>query len=688
MIALAVATALLVASATRLPDLAATLLIAYLAFVANVGSVTLALSPLREVTRGGLAVAEGVLFAGAFAGWWYRGRPRLPLAAARTAVRAVTSDPVTALFMAAVALLLGYELLLGLTMPPNNSDALAYHLARAAAWAQHGGIYWIPDAPTIRLNAFPPLAEQQLLFLFIATGTGVLYAIPQFLAELAILVAVYGSARRLGFGVRPAACSALLFATFSIVALEGTTAQNDLVAASLPAVAAYLLLGRRGLLEPAFAGMAVGLGLGVKLTTALVLPILALLALLRGRKPLLVALAGTVLALASIGMWGYVLNEIHTGELLGAGTGPIQYRAPPSYPGSVANAFYLMYGLMDLSVLSNRVIYALALAGVVIAGVVIGLSAGAWAQLREMNVRRTLGDAAGVATPFFSPLLVLGGAAVVAFVAGVWGFPIRGPDGILRPLNEILQLEYTHFANENYSAFGPLGIVALLVATALTVWAFVAHRADARHLVLASALPVFLILVSLQVRWHPFLLRFFLVPAVLAAPLLPRLFSSRLATAGYLVAATLIAGLTITRVLTKPLESPLGSPWQVTQVEALNLNSRHELDKALPAFEARVPDDGCVGAILGDSEPSFLLFGSHFRRRVVFLPVGDAAVPRATEEGLSRVLVSTAPQPEAEAVGALQNAGWHAEPLGGPWYLLSRVDAEAAAPAGSNACAR
>jgi hypothetical protein len=450
----------------------------------------------------------------------------------------------------------------------------------------------------------------------------------------------------------------------------------------LPAVAACLLVGRRGLVEPTFAGVAAGLGLGVKLTTALVLPILALLALLRGRKPLLVALAGAVLGLASIGMWGYVLNQVHTGELLGAGTGPIQYRAPPSYPGSVANAFDLMYGLMDLSVLSNTVIYALAFAGVV-----SGLGVAAWAQPRAMNVRRAVGDVAGVATPFFSPLLVLGGAALVAFVAGVWGFPIRGPEGILGPLSDILHLEYTRFANENYSAFGPLGIVALLVATALAVRAFVAHRTDARQLVLASALPVFLILVSLQVRWHPFLLRFFLVPAVLTAPLLAHLFRSRSATAAYVVVATLIAGLTITRVQTKPLESPLGAPWHLTQVEALNLNSRHELDEALPAFEARVPDDACIGAVLGDSEPSFLLFGPHFKRRVVFLPIGDAAVPRANEKGLRRVLVSTAPQAEATAVGALQNAGWHAEALGGPWYLLSRDDVEGAAPTRSNACA-
>jgi hypothetical protein len=670
----AVAIALLVAAAARLPDLAATLLVAYLSFVANVGIVTLALSPLHEVTRGGLAVAEVVLLAGAFAGWWYRGRPGLPLAAARAAMHEATFDPVTALFMLVVALLLGYELVLGLTMPPNNSDSLAYHLPKAAAWAQHGGIYWIPDAPTIRMNAFQPLAGQQLLFLFVATGTSALLAIPQFLAEIAILVAIYGSARRLGFAVRPAVCSALLFATFSIVALEATTAQNDLVAASLPAVAACLLLGRSGLLEPAFAGIAAGLGLGVKLTTALVLPILVLLAVVRGRKPLAMAIAGGVVGFVSIGMWGYVLNEVHTGALLGAGTGPIQYRAPPSYPGSVANAFYLVYGMMDLSVLSNRVIYALALAGVV-----IGLGAAAWATLRGTSLRRTLGDSVGVATPFLSPLLVLGGAAVVAFVAGVWGFPIRGPEGILGPLKENLNLRYTRFAAENYSAFGPLGIVALLGATALTVWAYVARRTDARHLVLAAALPAFLILISLQTRWNPFLLRFFVVPAVLAAPLLARLFRRQSTAAAYVVVAALTAGLTITHALTKPLQSPLGAPWHLTQVEALNLNSRHELDQALPAFEARVPDNACIGAILGDSEPSFLLFGPRLKRRVVYLPFGAAAVQRAKEKGLLRVLVSTAPQAEADAVGAFQNIGWRAEALGGPWYLVSAVDAKGAA---------
>src|SRR5262249_57817299 len=180
------------------------------------------------------------------AAWWSRGRPGLALAARRAALREVLSDPVTAVFLAAVVVLLGYELLLGVTVPPNNGDSLSYHLAKAAAWAQSGGVHWIANAPTVRLNAFQPLAEQELLFLIVATGSGALFALPQYVAGLAILLAVYGSSRRLGFGVRASACGTFLLATFSVLTLEASTAQNDLVAASFAAVAPRPLPPRGG----------------------------------------------------------------------------------------------------------------------------------------------------------------------------------------------------------------------------------------------------------------------------------------------------------------------------------------------------------------------------------------------------------------------------------------------------------
>ena len=244
-IGLAVATALLAAASLRLESLVSTLLAAYLALAADLVLVVVALSPFRGVTRGGVGIAQAVLFAGALAAWWLRGRPAVPLGTVRPAVRAVVGEPVAAVFLAVTAVVLAYELVVALTAQPNNWDSLTYHLARVGAWVQHDGVYWIPNAPSDRLNEFQPLAEQELLYLFTATGSGALFALPQFAAELAILVAVYGASRRLGFDVRAAAGAAFLLATFSLVALQSTTAQNDLVAASFPVIAACLLLGDR-----------------------------------------------------------------------------------------------------------------------------------------------------------------------------------------------------------------------------------------------------------------------------------------------------------------------------------------------------------------------------------------------------------------------------------------------------------
>src|SRR4029077_1671868 len=105
---------------------------------------------------------------------------------------------------------------------PNNWDSLASHLSRAPAWHQYGGIHWIANAPTGRLNEFQPLAEQEILFVFVATGSTALFALPQYVGQLAILLAVYGTARRLGYTAQSAARSSALLAMLSLIALEST----------------------------------------------------------------------------------------------------------------------------------------------------------------------------------------------------------------------------------------------------------------------------------------------------------------------------------------------------------------------------------------------------------------------------------------------------------------------------------
>jgi hypothetical protein len=664
-LALAAASSLFLALLLRLGSLVSTLLVAYVIYVGNLALVGLLLSPTRDVTPHGLALAEIVILTAALGTWRAMGRPGLATFSARAALREVVSDPVTLLYLVLVLALLAYEGLLA-SSPPNNMDSLTYHLAKAAAWKEHGGYYWIPNAPEVEINEYQPLAEQQVMFVFAATGSGALYALPQFLAELAVLAAVFGSTRRLGFGVRSGTRAACLTATFSFVALEAVTGQVDLVAASFPVVAVSLLLNG-GPLEAAFAGTSVAFGLGTKLTTALVLPIVIAIALIQSRRVVTWALAGGVAGFVTVGMWGYVENALHTGHVLGLGTGPVQFRGSPAYPGSVANAFYLMYGLMDLSVLSNRTITVLAVGGGVGAAAAAGLG---W---RRRGAGGAAADAAGVAVPFFAPYLVIGGAALVAFTAARWGFPIRGPNGVLAPLEADLNMTYTRISNEDYSALGPVGIVALLVAAVLAVVGYIRRRASVSELVLASTIPVFLILISLESRWHVFLIRFFLLPAVLTAPLLARLLRNRAVAVAYLAVGALSIGLTITRDQPKPLDNPYGHgrPWTLTQVTALDTNSDSIVARALADYQLAVPPHACIGALLGESEPSYLLYGPHFEHHVFYLPPGDP-LTTAYRYGVDYVVISGGTY--AGSAGVFETAGWRTQGLGSsdnPYWLLA-----------------
>jgi hypothetical protein len=663
LLALPAATAVLLALAARLASIVSTLLIAYLALVGNIGLLTWLLSPVHLVTRTGLVVAEALVFALASAIWWLRGAPRPSFAGASATFRSVALDPVTGALLAFLILLLAYELILSLGAPANNWDSLTYHLPRAVAWMQHGGIYEIPNVPSSNFNEFPPLAEQQILYGFVATGSGALAALPQYLAELAVLTAVYGTSRRLGFPARAAAAAAALFATFSFVALQATTAQNDLFAASFPAVAACLLLGEQTL-ELGAAGISAGMGLGAKPTTALVLPVLVLLALVRGRRRAMLALAGGVAGFVAVGMWSYVLNLVHTGRLGGAaGWASIgDPRQQSIKPGSLSTFVDVLYQTLDLSVLSDRLIHALELAGAVAAVAVV-----VTCLLRGGAVHRALIAGAAVAVPFFAPVIVIGASGVVAWIARDLGFPVRGRLGNVGGLNRSV----------TGGAFGPVGAVLLIVVPLVTVCAYALRRADARRLALALALPIFFVFLS-QAQYNWFLTRFLLVPAALTAPLFAGLLRSRTAIAAYGLVGALVAVLVVTRDPQRPLHGGFGRPWLLTQVQALKLSDLPETGTALAAYDRLVPRHACVGAVLDGDEPAFLLSGPRLDHRVDYLPVNDA-LHASYNRHLSFVVITRGTN--AWPTGQFARDGWTIKPLGSYWRLA------VARHAGDGSCA-
>jgi hypothetical protein len=652
-IVLALASAAFAALALRLTSLVSTLLAGYIVLVANVAAVTWLLSPFDAVTRTGLVVAEAVLAACAVAAWWLRGRPGVELAGARAALSAVAHDPIALLFVLGLAVVLGYELMLALEVPPNNWDSLAYHLSRAAAWKQAGGIHWIANAPTGRMNEFQPLAEQQILFLMVSAGSGALFALPQYVAQLAILAAVYGASRRLGFGYRASACGAALLASFSAIALQTTTAQNDLASAVFPAIAVCLLLSRLDA-EAVLAGVALGLGLAVKLTTGLAWPIVAWLAWQGGRGIVKRAAWGALGGFLAVGVSGFVLNLIHTGHVLGHGQGRVEEAVSPSAVTDLHTAARLLYRTLDLGLFSDAQIWGLAGAGIV-AGLACALLAA-----RSEGRRRAVLYGTAVALPLLTPLLVLGTAPVVSWTARLVGLPVHDP---------IYGFALNRDANEDYSAFGAIGALAVI---GIPIYTVVRHRADRRQLALALALPVYVLLLGLYAKYNIWLTRFLIVPVVLTAPLFARLLTRRLVAAAVLV----VAGWTVFYALEYDVSKPLfggaiGRPWQLNQADALIESPAGPTGRSaasgIRAYARLVPARACVGAVLDPDEWSYLLWGPRLEHRVLFLP-SLSALATAYRENVRYVVVSTGVN--APVAKAFTAAGWTRRPLGTYWQLV------------------
>ncbi len=651
------ATAGFVAALARLETLVSTLLLAYLTFVSLTVGGVLALSPSREVSQEGLALVELPLLVAVVTAWLWRGHAGFPLTRARLARREVFRSPLAVAFLVLLAAVLGYQLVLAVTVPPDNWDSLTYHLARVAAWAQHGGYYWIPNAATDRMNVFQPLSEHEILFLFAASGSSRFFAIPQFLAELAVLLAVYGMARRIGFGAAVAACSAALLSTFSLVALESMTAQNDLVAASFPAVAACLILGGSSV-ELVLAGAALGLGLGTKLSTAFVWPALALLAWPIGRRAYLRILAGASVSFLLLGAWGYWLNLAHTGSVLGAGL-ETDVGVAPSLTTAPKTVLHVVYRLLDVSVISDRLIVRLAVVGA-IAALLIGVQ-----RSRRAGPLRAVLRACAVAIPLAAPLLVLAGAASLAYLTKAIHIPVKTES----------EAGFARRANEDLSAYGPVGAVMLLGTPVLAAGMYFARRVDVRYLALALALPLFLVLLGVDIAYNPFLARFLLVPVVLTAPLFGLVLQSRAATASLLVIASFAVVLTLEYDRTKPYRSVAGHPWHMTSVEALQYVFNPDVEEADADYERLVPRRACVGAVLGSDEPSYLLWGRDLKRQVFYLP-SVAATSDAIVRGVSYVVISASDN--APVASQFRSLGWSVKPLGSYWLLATVPHPQAA----------
>ncbi len=349
-LALLAGAALLATGSLRLSSLlaprssAAFLLGAYVIAWTQLVVVLWALSLFGWVTRAGLLIGLAVVCTGLAVDTRGRSDVVARLREAAAALREAVADRLCVVLGLAVVAALGYAVSLGLATPQNDFDTLVDHLWRAGLWMQNHGVGYPECACAPYINAYPPHGEMGVLATMVLGGADRYVALVQASAYLALGVGVVGVARGLGLRRREALFSALLVATLPVIALQASTAQNDLLVASFLLAASVLLLGRgSGALW--LAGAAAALAVGTKLTAVIGIPVLVVVALLATpgfrRGPRLVA----VVVGSAAGAYWYVVNWRHTGSWDG---GFPDENAEPGVAAAVARGLRSAIQLVEL----------------------------------------------------------------------------------------------------------------------------------------------------------------------------------------------------------------------------------------------------------------------------------------------------------------------------------------------------
>jgi hypothetical protein len=601
-----VATAGLAAAALRLTQATAYALAVYLLAWAEIVLLGEALSLAGAANAVGYALGEAVLLVAALVAWQLRGRPLPPRPALRPL--AFRAHPLLLALAVAVGAALVYQAFLVVASPPNNFDSMTYHLSRVAAWYHDGGIHYL-DAHTSRQNLLPPNSELAILYTFVFLGRDLLAAAPQLLAELAVLAAVYGCARRLLFPRSAALFAALTTATLTEFALQSVTTQNDLVAAAFVAAAAYFLLGRSRTELP-LVGLAFALAVGTKTTAVFAAPALALVAFaLLPRRWMLELAAWSAAAFLAVGSFGYALNLRETGHLLPSGPEFAGISPTITLRGTISTSARVLFRFIDLS--GYHVDYPI---------------------LKTISLR---------GEDLFN-VLHIDANPPESTSHGFTFYPNTWP-------------------NEDRSFFGILGLFLVLPLAFGYAGALALRKTSAARGLLGLALPIYVVTLALGYSYNAWIGRFMLIPVALVMPLAARLYSMRLLAGLATVVGIATLGVAHAYNVTKPTGLNGGRPvWTMPRAEAQGLGMPM-LDVSLATLDRHVPANARLAVVLGGNEWDYPLYGERLGRRLSEFPT-VASATRSDAHWLVLGLGFVAPQ----------STKWRAQPLANGWTLLSR----------------
>jgi hypothetical protein len=614
---LALAFAILLLAAARLPGVTSQWIGGYLLVTGQLIATFLVLSTLGQLNSRYLTLAvQAVLTALAAAVWLWRGRPPLPrFLPARSEWAEWRAEwrpfPQVVLLLVFVALAYAFLLVLIRYMAPNTHDSLTIHLDRVGYWLQHGSLLpW--QAFDMRPVIYPANASLLLYWTVLFWGDDSLAGLSQWTAGLVLFVCVFGLARLLQASRVQSLFAAGMFACFPLILMQGSSTQIDLVSAALFVPAVYfLLLGMRsGERMPfVFSGLSLGLALGAKQTTLFLLPGLVLFALLQwgywrsNLSRLWVWVGSAAIFCLAMGTFMYAVNLVYFGTPFG----PAEVVARSSSP-----------------LTRERV-----------------------AQNLLYNLPRLAYDAVDFAglPPPLPRILGQAKAQAASAILGAAGLPLDAPVA-LAPNHTFVYRTRGSFTEEG-AWFGPLSLLALYP---IVIYEFVRalRRGDMLRVGLVLMATTSLIMDVLQrPGYDNFQGRYLISAAAVVAPLMGSWVRNRLPNQVYvwiLVTLTLLVGL---RALlynpSKPVSTGRLDIFNSSRIEQQALSASN-LWPYLQLAHFAIPARATVAFYSPTYIWDYVLFGEAFTRTVI--PVVDGQLLSddgwLREQGVDYVLVNVA----------------------------------------------
>jgi 4-amino-4-deoxy-L-arabinose transferase-like glycosyltransferase len=481
-----------------------------------------------------------------------------------------------------VAGVLLLSVVLNYIVPPNNNDALSYHVARIVRWKQQGS--YLPwETPFVWQLSFPLNAQLVYLWTLLFTNSDHFIAYIPMLAGLVTSLIIYLLAQELGFSWRNAVFSALIWLTLPVVQLHLTSVRHDLISTWLFLTTFYFFHRWGKTREFAYlllSALALALVVGTNFSIAAYLPGMVLMLLLGfvfyrySFKQVLQWGGVTLLCFLLLSSPIYVSNAIYFGSPLGPDAAQMTSAAVaeemPLGKYIVVNATRWFYQLLDFSWLPQPVQQAL------------------------------VSTKAGLARLVFTPLglNLEGDIATLDAHRFTWG--------------RLYQLQ------EDEAWFGLIGGL-LVFPTSLAAFVQGLKRKDIlRIMPFVFFLTVLITCSLIRPGWTPFDGRYFMPLAAMCMAFLPLWLQSKSAKGvEAIVVAVSIFSMAMV-VLFNPAKQVIGGAaiWKMNRIDMLTRQS-YSSKEMLYLAEA-IPSGVTVGvAAKPQNYQEYGLFGADFSRKVV-----------------------------------------------------------------------